>query len=270
LKAEPHRSFLRLQFLAPAAGETDTTSYSYYADACRLDYSHTKWKRYDDDFIAMLNAMRIRLEGQRVLCISEGPGFFAQRIMRECREVVVTEFNYDAVNAMRQELGVTAAVYDFNEHLLSEIFPDKQFDLIFMRSCLAFCSNLPRLARDIARSLRSGGIAYVFFHRPTLGGCLQWMHDEYTSNYWYCPETVERLFSEAGMRPMHELSRFKYDEDPRRKYRPTFKTKVIYDPAWYFYFLKSKLLNKHFSRELNEIGYGIFFAKGPAGDSGPG
>jgi SAM-dependent methyltransferase len=262
LRPEPTRSQLRNEFFSVRRViEREDAMYAYYAESCRLDYANTKWKRYDDEFLAMLDEMGIGMEGKRVLSISEGPGFFAKRMADQCKEIVITEISDAGVTAMRDELGVQAYVYNFNEHKLSETFQGKQFDLIFLRSCIEFCLDLPALARELTKVLVPGGIAYVFFHRPTLGGSLQWMHDEYTSNQWYTPETVERVFGEAGFRSLHPLARFKSAYDPRKRYRTTTKLKIIYSPFWYYYLWKSKLTNRHFSRELNEVSYSMFFRK---------
>jgi SAM-dependent methyltransferase len=262
LRPEPTRSQLRDEFFSVSRViERDDAMYSYYAESCRLEYAATKWKRYDDEFLAMLAEMGIDLKDRCVLSISEGPGFFAKRIANQCKEIVITEINDAAVTAMRDELGVQAFVYNFNEHKLSDVFCGKQFDLIFLRSCIEFCLDLTALARELARVLVPGGIIYLFFHRPTLGGSLQWMHDEYTSNQWYAPETVERVFIEAGFRILHPLARFRSAYDPRKRYRTTTKLKIIYSPFWYYYLLKSKLTNRHFSRELNEVSYSMFFRK---------
>jgi SAM-dependent methyltransferase len=259
---EPNRTRLRRRFVTTQGASEVDDAYALYAEACRLNYNETRWRKYDDEFLALLSEMSIDIAGKRVLSISDGPGFFAKRIADQCKEVVITEYNQVAVDGMRRELGINAVVYDFNTQKLSDVFGENRFDLIFLRSCIAFCTDLPSLANELAKVLAPDGIAYVFFHRPTLGICLQWMmHDDYISNFWYTPETMKMRFAEAGLHPLHSLSRFESAYRPQKRYPRSFKAKALFYPFWWYYFLKSKVSNAHFSSELNEVSYGVFFGR---------
>ena len=131
--------------------EEENKFYEAYSESCQLPYESTKWKIYDDQFLQLLDHVGINLTGKTVLSISEGPGFFAKRLADIAREIVITEINYKAVDAMRKELGIKAYKYDFNKDKLSDIFHNKKFDLIFMRSCMAFCNDLESLAKELAK-----------------------------------------------------------------------------------------------------------------------
>lgn len=250
------------QFLPLVAVKNDDSKfYELYAELCRLPYESTRFKALDDQFLQLLDSVGIDLTGKTILSISEGPGFIAQRLTGVAREIVITEYNYKAVDAMRTELGITAYKYDFNSDKLSDIFENKTFDLIFMRSCMAFCNDLESLAKEIKKVLNKDGYFFTMFHTATTGGCLQWMHDEYTPNNWYNPESVLRIFYQEGFRSLYPYTKFKCISNPKREYRNTFYTKALFNPFWWYYFLKSKFYNKYFNRETNEVSYSLFLQR---------
>jgi len=258
---KPIRQMALDQFLPVMGNMEENEFYKYYSESCKLPYESTKWKIYDDQFLQLLAQVGIDLTGKTILSISEGPGFFAKRLTNVAREIVITELDYKTVEIMRKELRVKAYKYDFNEDRLTDIFHNQKFDLIFMRSCMAFCNDLESLARELAKSINKGGYVFTMFHAATIGGCLQWMHDEYTSNYWYNPETVLRIFRDAEFQSIYPYTKFKNTANPSKKYRRPFYAKILFSPFWWYYFLKSRIKNKHFSRETNEISYSLFLKK---------
>ena len=241
--------------------EQEDRFYEYYTESCKLVYEKTKWKPYDDQFLNLLEQAGVSLSGKDILAISEGPGFLAKRISKDVAKVIMTEINHEAVETMNKHLGVEVYKYNFNEDKLSDILSQNRFDLILLRSCINFCNDLRALAKELAKVVKKNGVVYLAFHRSTLGGCLQWMHDEYTSNIWYYPETMLRIFAEEGFRLIFPYTKFKGVSNPKKMYRARLLVKLFYYPFWYYYFLKSKIMNKHFSREINEISYALFFEK---------
>jgi SAM-dependent methyltransferase len=241
--------------------EQEDKFYEFYTESCKLVYEETKWKPMDDQFLNLLEQVGIPLAGKNILAVSEGPGFLAKRISKDVVKFIVTEINHGAVEAMKKYLGIEAYKYNFNEDKLSDIFPQDKFDLILLRSCINFCNDLKALAKELTKIIKKNGVVYLTFHRPTLGGCLQWMHDEYTSNFWYHPETMLKTFADEGFRVLFPYTKFKYVSNPQKRYRARLVSKLFYYLFWYYYFLKSKINNKHFSREINEISYVLFFEK---------
>lgn len=120
------RQIILNQFLPLVDVKNDESKfYELYAELCQLPYESTRFKALDDQFLKLLDSVGIDLTGKTILSISEGPGFIANRLNDIAREIVITEFNYRAVDAMRTELGITAYKYDFNEDKLSDIFENK-------------------------------------------------------------------------------------------------------------------------------------------------
>lgn len=186
------RDFLRDE----AVVESQEHYYNYYS---RIVASGDA--RWSGEFAAVtreLAALGIDCAGKHVLDISGGPGFFAKEMSAVAARSVVTEFSPVATEAMQQHLGIEAIKFDYNSDSLRSVVRGK-FDVVFLRSSINFCRDLPRLVAELAEILRPGAVIYVSFVTPSLGCVLNWQFDEYTYEVLYQSETLQRHFAAGGM-----------------------------------------------------------------------
>lgn len=248
------RSARKTLAVDPGVHASPDEFYRYYAESVSLDYGQTKWKKYDDQFLARLAEMGVVLSKKRVLSISDGPGFIAKRIASEVESIVITEISPAAVEVMREKLGIDARVYDFNRHALSDVV-NGQFDCVFLRSCIDFCEDIGALARSLRAVVAPGGCVYFIAHAPSRGDCLQWMFDDYTSNRWYPPEVMVRVFEAAGFRSQFSHTRYRSALNNSKAYpKPALLTAIQE-----VYRLKAQLENPNFSSESESVQYACLF-----------
>jgi SAM-dependent methyltransferase len=139
----------------------------------------------------------IELTDATILDMSGGPGFVCQELNKRSRPCVVTEFSGNAVRGMAKHLSVEAVKLDYNEEPLDSLF-GREFDLILLQSSIILCRDLDRLARSLARVLRSQGHVLIETVMPTLGEVLGWQGMEYVFPAFHSQEAVEKTMRKHG------------------------------------------------------------------------
>jgi ubiquinone/menaquinone biosynthesis C-methylase UbiE len=177
--------------------------------------------KYEGQFANFYEKVLIRygidVKGKSVLDISGGPGFFARDLGKIAGHVVMTEFNLPSVEFARSKLGVEAFLYDFNSHVISDCTSDR-FDIVMIRYAINFCTDIPRFLHQLKKVLHPNALVLVCgFVLPSLGVCLQWQFDDYTYPILYNPETMEKLFAQAGfsIRNRYDGGAYRYNRDLR-------------------------------------------------------
>ncbi len=231
--------------------EDKSTWYDYYSKSLEQDYKATKWKKYDDEFLNFLETIDIDLQGKDILAISEGPGFIVNRLRNRVNSIALTEVSQHAADTMAHMLKVDSYAYDFNKDDIQQIVKHKKFDQIWLRSCIAFCNDIDRLAGSLRKILKNESIVYIKFHAPSRLNCLHWMFNIVTTNVWYNPETIVRAFEKNGFELLYPYTRYRQEEPIRLLPRQHWLNTMI---VRYYQKLAEKK-NKYFTREDRSVYY---------------
>lgn len=209
--------------------ERPSAFYDYYRDSCARGAGGTKWENEYDVLEDELGRFGFSLDVPRLLDVSGGPGFLAQKLTRMGVDVVVTEFSPYAVSAMEEVLGVKARTFDYNVDELPSVLSEanRAFDAVLVRYSLNFCLDLPRFAAGAASVVEKNGLLYLSYARPTLGCVIHWGHDEYTYNVLYPSEYVRGVFEHAGFQFVGEVPSKHKGYDWRRGFDWRMKTFVF-------------------------------------------
>ncbi|MBI68477.1 MAG: hypothetical protein CMJ38_00340 [Phycisphaerae bacterium] len=189
--------------------------YDHYKEDSQLDVDSTKWAGESETIKNNLKKLDISVKNKNILDISGGPGFVALDLEHSANKVFVTEYSEIGVNGMKDNLGVNAIKFDYQNDKISQILNEEKFDIVLINFSINFCLDLKSFILDLKKILIKKSIVYISFVPPTLGCCLRWQHDEYVYNILYHPETMGRILSEAGFRPLKKIiyRRFGYLEN---------------------------------------------------------
>ncbi len=240
--------------------DRDSTFYDYYADCSQNEKG--KWSNELQALEEELASCHLSILGKKILDLSGGPGFFAKGCEEKAAKVYVTEFSSTAAEAMKNNLGVNAVKFDYNNDQLEELFEDK-FDLIFIRWSVNFCTDLEKLVLSLGKILNSSGAVYISYVTPTLGCCVGWQFDDYTYNVLYTPETVHRVFEEHGFKTLRRYCHTEY-KHKKHYYSKTLKNRImgLYRAPFLSYYLwLARLTHEHINKENIQRNYAAIFTK---------
>jgi ubiquinone/menaquinone biosynthesis C-methylase UbiE len=185
-------------FLADPAitGSDGSAIYDYMST-----YEAPDATKYATEFVDfrrdVLDRFGIDVSAKTVLDVSGGPGFLAKQLGGVAKKVVMTEFNQPTVDFARERLGIPAFRFDFNADDISRL-TDDVYDVVLIRYAINFCTDIPRFLASLKRLLHRDSVIFISYVMPSLGVCLRWQLDDYTYPVLYNPETMARLFAEAG------------------------------------------------------------------------
>ena len=151
--------------------------YDVYAEeALNLNY----WRKSEfQQILDELGKGRVDYKGKKILDISGGPGLLISQFKTDALEVSVTEFSQISVDAMGSIFGVDARKFDYNADKIDDVFYDKKFDIILVRSSIIFCENLNDFVRRLSRLLNPDGIVLIESILPTYGEVFWWQQMEH-------------------------------------------------------------------------------------------
>lgn len=172
-------------------------AYDKYVKQSKEGVGGTEWASWNTYYAKLLRDLGIGLSDKNVLDISGGPGFFAQRLSRVCKRVVVTEFNEESVKAMHENLGVESVKFDYNRDKLHQVI-DGVFDIIFILWSLNYCGNIIKLLDEIEHVISRQGVVVVKYPEPSVGMCIRWQYPEYSHIALYPSKVIERMFGLHG------------------------------------------------------------------------
>lgn len=136
----------------------------------------------------------IDYKDKSILDISGGPGFLISQLKDHAKEVSVTEYSQKAVDAMKKSLDIDARKFDYNSDSINEVYKDKTFDIILVRSSIIFSENLDSFIRGLNDILNEDGIIFIESILPTYGEIFWWQQLEHKFTFIYSQETIEKLF----------------------------------------------------------------------------
>ncbi|GAA5262957.1 methyltransferase domain-containing protein [Methanocalculus sp. MC3] len=202
--------------------------YKYYVQIIEpgIHGDRGKWNLEFDTLHSRLNNdMGISLNGKRLLDISGEPGFFGFDAKAIAKTVVVTAFADEVACVIQDKLDLKSYKYNFNEDSLINIFDDKSFDFIFVRSAIGFCEDIKVFFEECYRLLSKDGCIYISFSPASRAVCARWMFDDYTYLRQYTKDYMLRIAQSAGFSPLMEWDDGSYLWDKDFTYLHRFFTK---------------------------------------------
>lgn len=190
------RTFRRF-FTDRRVGANPDAMYAYYLRDIERGVENTKYKDQLATYTALLRRYGIELAGRDVVDVSGGPGFLVQGLSKVARRAVMTEYDRSIVDVAREKLGIETLHFDFNAHDIAERLSG-EFDFVFIRYAINFCIDVPAFLASLTKRLRPGAHVFVSFVLPTMGACIRWQFDDYAFHVLYNPETMTKMFAEAG------------------------------------------------------------------------
>jgi 2-polyprenyl-3-methyl-5-hydroxy-6-metoxy-1,4-benzoquinol methylase len=188
-KLLPSKAFYRLfshdEFVA-------SEFYDVYAsEALNLN----EWRKSEFNQITHeLEKGGVDYRGKSILDISGGPGLVASQFSELASSVTVTEFSKAAVEVMEKVFKIDCRVFDYNANSIDEVFQDKKFDIILVRSSIIFCEKLDDFISKLYKILNENGIVLIETILPTYGEIFWWQQLEHKFPFIYSQETIEKLF----------------------------------------------------------------------------
>ena len=91
--------------------------YDHYKEDSQLDVDSTKWAGESETIKNNLKKLDISVKNKNILDISGGPGFVALDLEHSANKVFVTEYSEIGVNGMKDNLGVNAIKFDYQNSL---------------------------------------------------------------------------------------------------------------------------------------------------------
>ena len=245
-------NFLIKDYLIEKLEVQSGSRYDTYADFILNDEKLEIWKDSQIDYLNRLKDKGFKLEDQRILILSGGPGLLAKSLS-EKNEVVVTEFSEKIVNAMQNKLGLTVIKFDLNEDILEDKVKG-EFDIIIAVSVANFCNDLPKLVKSLMSKLRPNGKICVSNDDFSLGYALTWQFEDYIPTNFPAQHAFLNLFHQQK----REISKVETDENFYNAYLYRlsiggWKNKICYifrTPFWLFYGL---LAHKPFQNINNKM-----------------
>lgn len=158
--------------------DNNSTIYDYFVTQDHIDWSIQNAKEFEKTII---KNYQIELKDKHVLDISGGNGHCLKYFIDKYKcDGVLTEFNKRAIKYASEQLNLKTQYYDFSVHEPTSIFKEKKFDIIFMRACIMFVSELDKTIIGLKKILKDGGLLIIQNSIiPTLGVILRTQFDEY-------------------------------------------------------------------------------------------
>jgi 2-polyprenyl-3-methyl-5-hydroxy-6-metoxy-1,4-benzoquinol methylase len=154
------------------------------------EWRKSEFEQIKDEFILG----GIDYKDKTILDISGGPGALIEKLREQAKEVSITELSFEAVEAMKNAYNIDARKFDYTKDAIDEVFGEKKFDIILVRSSIIFCDNLDDFIMKLHRILNSDGYVFIETILPTYGEIFWWQQMEYKFPFIYSQETIEKLF----------------------------------------------------------------------------
>ena len=194
--------------------------------------------------------------------ISGGPGICPKAISEVAKELVVTEFSLETVNAMKKYLGLDVIQFDLNSDKLDDTFKGRKFDIVIASAVLGFCLDLRKFSESLEKILSDDGTVYISHGAPTLGQMLFYQWDEYTALVMYKREAYLKVFNEdAGFKKIGEFDH-NYEIFFFRLRQGGWKGFVLYlftAPFWILYGLIALFFNRGINKDFGAEAYRYIF-----------
>jgi 2-polyprenyl-3-methyl-5-hydroxy-6-metoxy-1,4-benzoquinol methylase len=193
--------------------KTQFSVYDYFTSE-----EHLKWSLQEAEEVSnrVVSLYCLELNGKSILDVSGGNGIVANTLKQRfgCT-VVMTEVNSSAIDYSKS-LNIETHFWDFESR--TPHF-EKKFDVIFLRACIMFLSNLDEFLDKLHNLMAVGGIIVIEHSvHPTLGVFLRVQRDPYTYKILRNPEAVTRIAERNSFRlqSLHtevDPSNYVYDFD---------------------------------------------------------
>lgn len=209
-----------IELLLHDKGATSASAtYDYYGNVDEKLYERGGWKAVDDHFLQLLDSLKLNIADKTVLTLSDGPGFFSERIKARVRQIITTEFDEFSCDEIRRKRGIEVRKFDSNQDRLEVMFPGERFDFIFFRSGIEYTKNIQSLFSSFAEIMHDDSIGIIMTHPPSAGVFLEFMFMDYMLFNLYNPETIVRLLVENGLELIVPYGPLSKSYDARMKYR---------------------------------------------------
>ena len=229
--------FLEVDFLRDQEVIKDESlRYSRYAGLLKSASGLNPWNEALELQFTRLDQSGIEYRGRRILCISGGPGIFAKKLS-EYSDVVITEFNDDAVRMMKEQLGLDAVRYDLNADRLENVV-DGMFDLVVAESVINFCVDQKSFVASIRKILNNDAVVLISNDTASLGYMLTWQFEDYIPTTFLHNEAFLGLFYQTGSFSLVGKYQNKYNSYWYRVRTGGWRNKVNYlirTPFWLLY-----------------------------------
>ena len=171
--------------------------YDYFIEQEHIKCSQNEVKLFQEKYV---NSGLLDVHNKKILDISGGNGVFLSELVKMGSDGVLTEFNEKSVEFARANLNLKAVKYDLNQDNLENLV-DEKFDFIFLRACLMFCEDLPRLLSSLSLLLQPGGKVFIQYAvYPTLGTLIRTQLDEFSYARLRSPQIIRENFIRAGFK----------------------------------------------------------------------
>ena len=152
----------------------------------------------------------VDIEGARILDISGGNGHVADELRKMGADPKLTEVDSAALHYAREELGIDSKEFFFERGGIHRLF-DATFDIVLMRACVMFCTDLDAFLADLKKCLAIGAHVVIQYSVvPTIGTLLRVQVDPITYFALYQPEYLIAALERHGFR----LRRREDESDP--------------------------------------------------------
>lgn len=197
-----------LKYQAPmpdAAGLAVIYSSGYY-DTLYPEHQSAEQKRLFNHRLSQLEPL-IDKTPLKVLEIGSGRGAFLEVAIARGHEVTAQDISKDAVDTIRQRLGIPAVAGPLESLGLES----DTFDLVHMNHVLEHIPDPAKTLAEIRRLLRPGGVLYVEVPRQSnllnrLSGLMAGGEFGFTYHpghlYLFSPESLKRLMTDSGLPPL--------------------------------------------------------------------
>jgi SAM-dependent methyltransferase len=154
------------------------------------DLQKSRVKKFLDDQL-LFNL----IQNKRILDVSGGSGYFAAELIKYgAQSAVTTELSEQVVNFTKLNTGLQSFKYDINKDVLEKQVNQGAFDLILLRGCIEFSTDLPKLVDQLTSVLNNKGQVLVTFIEPTLGCALRTQFDDYNVKILRSATNIEKCF----------------------------------------------------------------------------
>lgn len=178
---------------------------SGYYDELYPEHQFAEQKRLFEHRLSQLEPL-VGAGALDVLEVGSGRGVFLEAAMARGHRVTAQDISQDAVDAIRQRLGIPAMAGPLESLGLAS----GAFDLVHMNHVLEHIPDPARTLREIRRVLRPGGILYVEVPRQSnllnrLSGIMAGSEFGFTYHpghlYLFSPESLKKLMTDCGLAP---------------------------------------------------------------------
>lgn len=172
------------------------------------DVQKTRVKKFlEDKFILNL------IQNKRILDVSGGSGYFGSELINYgASSVMTTELSQQVVNFTKLNTGLESFTFDINKDDLNKLNQGK-FDLILLRGCVEFSTDLSKLVDQLISVLNNEGQVLVTFIEPTLGSALRTQFDDYNVKVLRSASKIEKSFTSKKFIMCYQKELFLFNRD---------------------------------------------------------